>query len=175
WSYRSDWREAGDAARSGAMSKPGEPKKPSRAPAPITPIRGTGGAVQIPESASIPDWKFWRTMKTVALWQAAYLTWGIDPDEDSRRDIESFGISDEKVAKRVRTLENHFGNMNTQKTLSDIFDFGLSVNWEMPSELKVVVATTSKANTLNSTEWTAEKRAVLRTESYNRILCTEVS
>ena len=135
------------------MSKSDEPKKRSRAPAPITPLRGTGGIVQIPKSASRPDWKFWLTQKTVALWEAAYLTYGIDPESDNYRDIRSFGIENEKVAKRARTLENHLGNLNTQTPLLAVVALGLSLGWRrMPLKLgrlaiADVVGTRTETNT----------------------------
>lgn len=58
----------------------------SKAPAPITPLRGTSFTpygiitIQPPKLPPEPDWKFWLHMPEVKLWQAVALSMNIDPD-----------------------------------------------------------------------------------------------
>lgn len=133
-----------DVSRQPTAEMSDEPKKPSQAPKPITPLRGTGGGVLCRKPARAPDWKFWLSMPKVRLWQAAYLTCGTEPDDFVYRDICNSGISDEKVAKRLRVLEAHFGHINSEIQLSDVSNLGLSFDWNMPPELVAIVRQANK-------------------------------
>lgn len=120
-------------AQDNSGNKPKEPKPASRAPAPIKPLVGSyRPAAKKPKA---PDWDFWLSLPTVALWQAAFLSCNVDPDTESRSDIHNRGISNEKVAKRLCVLVANFGNMNSQKSLLDVYAFGLSIRWGMPPKL----------------------------------------
>ena len=53
-----------------------------------------------------PDWEFWKNKNTVKLWEAAFLSCGIDPDSQSYRDILSFGLDNQKAEKCLRLLKD---------------------------------------------------------------------
>jgi len=117
-----------------------EPKKPSKAPKPITPVTGGSGSKGAwSRSAKGPDWKFWLSMPKVRLWQGAFLSCGIEPDDFSLSKILERGIDNEKAAKRLRLL---LGNLNLGITseipLLRLSAFGISEGWDMPPELAAV-------------------------------------
>ena len=88
-----------------------------------------------------PDWNFWLSLKKVALWQAAYLSYGIDPNSDNGdnlKDIRRFGLSEENVAKRWLVLQSHFGTMYSAIPLSSVATLGVALKWKMPRKLRAI-------------------------------------
>ena len=54
-----------------------------------------------------PDWDFWKHKTTVEKWQAAFLSCDIDPYTQSYRDINHYGLDNEKVSKRLQLLKDN--------------------------------------------------------------------
>lgn len=77
------------------------------APKPITPLKGVRCLTTKPKQSAI-DWFFWKNLRDVQLWQAAFLACNIDPDSKNYDHIESYGISEENVSKLLRLLKSNF-------------------------------------------------------------------
>jgi len=83
------WRgffKQGQSEKGRTMNKSDKgPSQISKAPPPITPLRGGGSPARLGgHSVATPDWKFWLQMPDVRLWQACALSLDIDPDSMKR-------------------------------------------------------------------------------------------
>ncbi len=101
----------------------------------------------------IPDWKFWRDMPQVDLWQACALSLNLDPDSltfsndgmggASYIKMQSFPNEEawEKFNKRLRLLEAKMRESRVVP-LADFVKWALSLStpWDMPPELENVAS-----------------------------------
>lgn len=88
---------------------------------------------------SAPDWEFWRKMKSVKLWQAAFLSCEIDPDEVDYRTLE---YDDAKALKRLRILKASYEASDLHNVvMSEFAARALSFGWtDMPPEFVALAA-----------------------------------
>jgi hypothetical protein len=98
------------------------------------------------------DWGFWKHKTSVKQWQAAFLSCGIDPDTQRYRDIEHYGLDNEKVSKRLRLLKDNshlkvffspstinIGDANLSHVkLSEFAAWCLHIGYDIPSELEIL-------------------------------------
>lgn len=102
-------------------------KKPSKAPPPITGVRGGRSfSPQPPTTARAPDWEFWARLPCVRVWEACALSLNIDPDSMQHSpggwmagpghgpifEARSFPSreAEEQFSKRRRLLTQSIGN-----------------------------------------------------------------
>jgi len=119
----------------------------SKAPPPITPLRGSTSYSPPENTAKAPDWDFWRAMRKVNEQQACALSLNIDPDSGPSFPTKE---SNEKFDKRLRLLRanrydreiftlpmtKHSGLLPNEIYLSEFAAWGLSLGWsDMPQEL----------------------------------------
>lgn len=98
------------------------------------------------------DWGFWKHKTSVKQWQAAFLSCGIDPDTQRYRDIEHYGLDNEKVSKRLRLLKDNshlrvffspstinIGDANLSHVkLSEFAAWCLHIGYDIPIELETL-------------------------------------
>lgn len=126
------------------------PSNISRAPAPISPLKGGSTYSRPAITSKAPDWDFWRAMRKVDDRQACALSLNIEPDSSLAFPTEKLK---EEFDKRIRLLRSNINDhkiFTPQMTkhsglglgelyLSEFAAWGLSLGWDdMPQELKTI-------------------------------------
>ena len=89
--------------------KPKPPRKLSKAPPPIEPLRG-GYGVQARRDPPAIDWHHWTVQKEVRLWEAVFLSLGLNPeirDHYSRFIEYASPETSRSINKRLTTLKQY--------------------------------------------------------------------
>ncbi len=98
------------------------------------------------------DWGFWKHKTSVKQWEAACLSCNVDPDAQRYRDIEHYGLDNEKVSKRLRLLKDNYhlrvffspstiniGDANLSHVkLSEFAAWCLHIGYDIPIELETL-------------------------------------
>lgn len=136
----------------------------SKAPPPITPIRGNNYVPQKPKDERLPRWNKWRLMPEVKMWEAIALSLNVEPDKIKTSSTAWMGAEHpfdegEEFNDRLAVLRANSGRANfpTPCTLNmgewyscgvrlnEFSSWALSVTeWGLPPELVAMAKTSEK-------------------------------
>jgi len=130
------------------------------------------------------DWAFWRHKTEVELWEAAYLSFNIDPDSQ-KKIYQSYGRSyfgprNEKVSKCLRLLKDNlyqrqffsppaFICSDSDFQLVNLSEFAtwcLHIGYDIPKELTALAKSTDSASVTPTSKSGAPSNAIQSIESY---------
>ena len=149
------------------MTKPKKTNPPisstcslSKAPPPISPLRGSSYVRPKPKDERLPRWSKWRLMPTVELWEAVALWLNIEPDKIKTDGNAWMGDSPpfdegEEFSDRLSVLQANSNRTNfptpcklnmgewyrSGVRLDEFASWAISVaEWPIPDELKAIAA-----------------------------------
>jgi len=111
-----------------------------------------------------PNWNFWKHKIEVELWQAAFLSCGIDPKSKDYRDIKHYGLNNENVSERLELLIEHSSqseffspciiNISDSNLcgvkLSEVAAWFLHIKFDIPKELAALAKKPDTATIVKS-------------------------
>lgn len=128
--------------------KPG-PKPVSRAPAPLTPLRGCSAPPDRPPkpSATPPNWENWRLLESAAPWEIAALSLNIEPTSVNPHEYgyERDPFPDDATFARFQSIERAIQQRfvaynNKLVNIAEFVAWAVSKNLDMPPVLHAMGA-----------------------------------
>lgn len=137
----------------------------TNAPEPITPLKGVRSVTINPKQSDI-DWFYWVTLDEVKVWEAAFLVHNSNPKKQSSNSIYNHGIDNQKISDFSRLLLKKSSNRELfspgilnigsslfhEVKLSEVANWCLSINYDIPDELKAVAKSPIKLEAKEATE-----------------------
>lgn len=123
----------------------------TNAPEPITPLKGDRSVTTNQKQSDI-NWSYWVTLDEVKVWEAAFLVHNSDPKKQAANSIYNHGINNQKISDFSRLLLKKSSNSDLfspgvlnmgnslfcEVKLSEVANWCLSINYEIPDQLKAV-------------------------------------
>lgn len=154
--------------------------KQTKAPAPITPLRGTGYVKPKPnlENASkIPcDFEKWSKMPYWDLTEATFLICGIDPDLASTVRLDNLALEPTPLTKKINNTQEILKRAYQMGELSTRIEPNHFISWaekheiEFPDELKNQVGLRKKNQQTTPEKSSKEENKILHTRERETLL-----